>query len=371
MKSLFVCMLLILLTVSTAQSQAPIDSAITDLWRNNALLCENGNWSPFPTKMANMEYFGTNCDDGDMSLFNSLLCAVGELQACTAIHESLDSSGRLYRSPRYRVIANDGTCASVNERIGEPVSWATRYYDRFCRSELSADMGIGFQLYVSARNDPGRLQQWIQWIENNRPHENLILGYTLGPPRFCRNDTCRPNDLQGCRPALPQIFGNITFGCTVRPGDAALLRQSQRHFNIPDTNFQDYLDAAGANLYTWTTIDSYLNASGFSLHILAVTSWVLRWQGETSPVLHAIAERAAARQPRNPFYLWLRDGSTEAVRDLVISRCPTSSDRIPPVQDRNVWMWETADADAAKEQPRTMLWDCIFMARLLERSDWP
>ena len=43
-----------------------------------------------------------NCDDGDMTMFNGLLCASGEKSGCAAVQSAQDPSGRFYRSPHQK-----------------------------------------------------------------------------------------------------------------------------------------------------------------------------------------------------------------------------------------------------------------------------
>jgi hypothetical protein len=99
-------------------------------WRQNAFLCAAAPPS-FPSK----EVLGQpqECDDGDMTLFNGLLCAAGESAGCEAVARSQDTDGRWWRSPR---------------RIG----WEAPAHD----VSFSPDQSLGDLLYAVQTKDKVR-----------------------------------------------------------------------------------------------------------------------------------------------------------------------------------------------------------------------
>src|SRR5829696_5046743 len=106
------------------------------------------------------------CNDGDMLLFNGLLCASGEDVGCEAVKNSFDAkSGQWWRSP-----------AKLKTGIDNPEE-----------PNLNSDQVMGLLLYVAEKHDGERLRKWIEWIRG--------MG---SPKRFCslKTDKCnfRPID---------------------------------------------------------------------------------------------------------------------------------------------------------------------------------
>ena len=73
-------------TASAASAVTPL-AATRAYWEQQAPTCDG-----YPSK--------DHCDDGDMVLFGSLLCASGETPGCDLVRASQDASGRWWRSPR-------------------------------------------------------------------------------------------------------------------------------------------------------------------------------------------------------------------------------------------------------------------------------
>lgn len=302
---------------SDVQAEA-VPSELEEHWRRIAPRCESNYWN-FPAKRD-----GSECDDGDVTLFAGLLCYSGEQAGCEAVSDAQDSNGRWFRSPRRKATNN----------LNKPNSF-------------SPDMALGAQLYIVATRNIHALQSWLNWMDNARPcwigtGDNCLRGPFL---RFC------PDDNEG--------------GCTVRPTDAALMWALSDRFNVwpPETNTQNLFRQAGSNFATMIWLDSQLNKPGYSQHLVAVEILLLRALGYNSnDLLERAAQSLSARQPRNPFFAYLAFGRTAAVRDLVVSQCPGLGET-PPVTDE--WAWERSDDQEAWK--KSMVWDCIFMANLLKR----
>jgi hypothetical protein len=98
--------------LSEFPSSATLDQRVA-IWRQQALLCDGAGhivtsaaippgafptkeFSDLPLRNARPE----TCNDGDMLLFNGMLCAAGESVGCEAAKHSQDTgSGRFWRSP--------------------------------------------------------------------------------------------------------------------------------------------------------------------------------------------------------------------------------------------------------------------------------
>jgi hypothetical protein len=293
------------------------------LEKGNAPYCEDPVrriW--FPSKMDSLG----NCDDGDATLFNGLLCSAGIPIACDAVKYSQDtSSGEWLRSPRI-----------MSERYLRP------------SNSFSPDMALGLQIYsVYVGNDFIRasFHHWLQWIEDNRPciggsEPNCIRGL----PRFCRDDNEK--------------------GCTIRPGDTISLKQTTHYLNIePPPVLSFTFKGVGGRFIQdeLLLLDAKVNQLGYSLHLVGVNIWLARLEGYDSETLHRAAEKLYSRQPQNPFFEYLAKGSSDQLKYRVLNLCPTSQAQIP--LNRSQWAWERADSEQAWKQ--SMLWDCVFIVRLL------
>jgi hypothetical protein len=105
----------------TRIAQAPVDKSLelqnrVSTWRNRALLCNlqgreaARSEESFPTKEFPEEDRRIPvvlCNDGDMALFNGLLCAVGESKGCDGVQNAQDRApgGQWWRSPADKGIA--------------------------------------------------------------------------------------------------------------------------------------------------------------------------------------------------------------------------------------------------------------------------
>ncbi len=101
------------------------------LWESGALMCDAraapGENISFPSKQTNKDE--QPCDDGDMTLFNGLLCYAGDERGCIGVAAAQDpNTGQWFRSPRIRLHGNDRGGAS-----------------------FSPDMALGVQLYLIKR----------------------------------------------------------------------------------------------------------------------------------------------------------------------------------------------------------------------------
>jgi hypothetical protein len=91
----------------------PLDDAMA-YWRPRAFHCTD-NGKDFPSK-ERMPTPGdaSPCEDGDMTLFNGLLCAVGETIGCDGVRDSQSADGRWWRSPRRAYLRLESPNADVS-----------------------------------------------------------------------------------------------------------------------------------------------------------------------------------------------------------------------------------------------------------------
>jgi hypothetical protein len=97
------------------------------------------------------------------------------------------------------------------------------------------------------------------------------------------------------------------------------------------------------------------------MHLAAVEIFLLELSGLASQSTRLGAQFLALREPRNPFFVFLAEGKTQRVINLVLDLCPSPQ---KPSLDKTQWAWERAASDQA--WLHSMYWDCIFMGNLLK-----
>lgn len=297
-------------------------------WESKAMLCEaSPGGVRFPSKQTNEP--PQPCNDGDMTLFNGLLCAAGDQRGCIGVAEAQDpSTGEWFRSPRIRIQGNDRGGAS-----------------------FSPDMALGVQLYLIKVNDATKAYKWLMWMHNHVACSFEVFGMCVlqALPRFCTDDA-------------PDA------GCTMRHGDAAVLASTvnylQREFgmpDLPDGRLRGHLGSFSGYGPVIAQIDANVNRVGYSQHLVAVEIMVMRAIGVSDSKLQTAAKRLAEREPNNAFFMYLNEGNTQRVRQQLLDRCPKADTALKlPLHQ---WQWEREDADRAWES--SCFWDCIFLGKLL------
>jgi hypothetical protein len=294
------------------------------IWDSQAFRCNTGAIA-FPSKYASSG--PDHCDDGDMTLFNGLMCAAGEQDGCVAVKLSQGNDGRWWRSPR---------------RIG----WEAPKND----VSFSPDQALGVLAYVIHTRDADSFDRWIQWISSHRPclvtiGNNCVL---KGWPRYCTDDQSDKR-------------------CTFRPADCALLERVGSALGKDASICREILkEVNGADeiilpAEVFSVGSALLNDKGFPLHLAAVQVFILQSLNDQSSLVKLAATNISGRQPRNPFFAYLSEGKTSHVRDLTLSECPSAQS---PLTDRSQWAWERADDEEAWR--KSMYWDCLFIANLLK-----
>jgi hypothetical protein len=277
-------------------------------WSSFAPVCPDAGGSPSKE----------DCDDGDMALFNGLLCASGEAAGCDAMRRSQGEDGRFWRSPA-RVDGNRGK-----------------------KNSFSRDMAMGVFVYLATTRDQEAASRWLHWIEKNRPcvlKKPFSDGCLIrGPHRLCRDDE--------------------DFRCTITPSVWAMFHMVWERLDLEPTEemsfHASYFDDIADPLAAFTP-------DGYPSHLVGVHAFleqILEREGGAGPEL---AERLADDQPENPFFLYLRDGKTDAVAKQVLALCPAVENGTD--FPKHQWSWERATDTHAWEE--SMGWDCLFMARLL------
>lgn len=309
-------------TLVTAIARAQtIPPDLVEYWQANAPTCQTANGTRFPGKRRD----DGSCDDGDIALFAGLLCASGDGMACDAVRDSQDrTTGRWFRSPRRRETSN----------LGDPNSF-------------SPDMALGAQLYAIARGDAKSIEAWLRWMDESRPcwigsGPTCVKGILL---RFCTDDTEK--------------------GCTVRPTDGGVLQLVSERLGVraPSQEVNHLLEQFAINIHDLIWAGSQLNKPGYSRHLVAAEILLLRQAGYSNPKLDGAAFALASKHPSNPFFLYLAGKPKSEVAQAAIQVCPAKNAQLP--KSMTEWTWEREEADQAWQ--RSMLWDCLFISRLLSK----
>lgn len=297
------------------------------MWRNNAPLCPAGpSWAAYPTKIKDG---AQRCNDGDMTLFLGLLCASGEERGCTGVAEAQNASGQWARSPRIRALG----------------------YNDEGDAYFSPDMAYGLELYLLTTHDVDRAWKWLMWLHRNVDCPMSIFGWC--PDAF----------------KWPRVCTEVV-GCYLSHGALAALAATVTHLqknaglpDLPDGPLRRRLgtfSGAGSIIAKW---DAKWNKKGFSQHLVGVAVMVLRKAGGTDDRLERAARTLVRRNPKNAFFAYLAQKSTNgvALEQLVLERCPASHEEL--ISPLNQWQWERGDATNARQH--SVYWDCIFMHRLV------
>lgn len=295
-------------------------------WESRAPMCTKHTF-PFPSSEPGDPGI---CGDGDMTLFNGMLCAAGDERGCKAVAESQAESGEWHRSPRLKALG---------------------YNDRG-DATFSPDMALGAQLYLITKRDRERGLKWLMWLHENVPcvQKSWLSDacWLQGAPRFCA-----PHQ-----------------GCTARPGDLATLSWTVDFLQtkagmaaLPHGTLRGALGTFGG-IGSWNKeLDSMFNKAGFSQHLVAVAIWVVRLAGHDDDQMRAAIDRLIVKNPSNAFFLYLRDGKSDAVRAKTLAGCPSPErPSEPPLYE---WQWERGEGTNAWRNSN--YWDCIFMGRLLTK----
>jgi hypothetical protein len=335
---ILIATLMILATRGLAQAGQTADDRLAEgmaFWEPRAALCKAGAFN-FPTKSTTDP--SQPCDDGDMTMFNGLLCFAGDQRGCQGVIDAQDpDTGQWFRSPRIRLLGH-------NDR-GD--------------ASFSPDMALGVELYLVKTGDVDRAMKWATWL-NGLPHKdfapsgmnwfNWMTGYSIA--WFC----------------LEQ------YGCVVRPGDAVSLGLTFDYLhdkkNMPVLP-NGSLRGTAASWARWEPLFMWLssnNKPGYSQHLYAVDILLRRAISGDKDAWKTEATNLANKRENegNAFFAWLAGEDRAKVIEETLLRCPDSGKLpTPPLFQ---WQWERDNAVEPGHLPawqQSCYWDCIFMGKLL------
>lgn len=304
--------------VAYAQSIQP---ELLEWWKANAPTCSAPDGFLFVAKNS-----GAGCGDEDdrkSTLYAGLLCAAGEPIGCETVKRAQDPlSGRWFRSPR----------RAQSNNLGQ-------------QDSFGPDMAIGNQLYLATQSQAASMKLWLSWLDAHRTcwigsGDNCVRSLLI---RFCTDDTQNR--------------------CTAMALDLGILASTSNKLgqSSPSEDVNHLLNQAKLNMLDLIWSDSQFKNDGVSQHLVGAEILLLRRLGITDQRLVGAAHALAGKQPNNPFFLYLSEGPTQKVVNLTLSFCPTPATGMP--HQRNQWAWEGDVSQGPSSN--SMLWDCVFMARLI------
>lgn len=253
---------------------------------------------------------------GDSVLFDALLCYAGDPLGCASVAASQGPDGRWWRSPLH-------------------VGWEDPRPGSDRQTSFSRDHALGVLLYLALTGDAQAAGRWLDWMDDHRG--------PLGQLRVCPD----PKTVTDCD-VTPNLYSLMYKVWSAVPGLAPTLEMT-------------FFKNAGDEAISLQAIAA--TPPGYQLHLQAVDVLIKRvtGQGVTSSLAAAIVDK----QPDNAFYRWLDGQDPQSIAADVLDRwCvfDSSDDYRPGEQNDWIWQRDTAEPGLAE---RTLAWDCLFMADLL------
>jgi hypothetical protein len=352
-----------------------IDTIVRDrmtLWESEAFHC-NAVSPSFPSKSDHVPSANNpECDDGDASFYDGLLCASGDDRGCDAVRRS-QKDGRWWRSP--------AKIATPEGRGGQ--------------TSLSNDLALGIIVYLAKMKDAAAYRRWIGWIHDNPRCASCVFPGAL---RYCQSDLCAFTAIDcGLLDRLGAFLGEQEPVCgplSLLPG-IPLTEDYKKEFesildglslltvgSLPIPSFRaqfdqlsgDYADAVqkAEDVYrkvgieipsplVVTEIMANINARvDENPHLAAVELFFLKYQLRFGgQLLEDASEKLLARNRDNPFFIYVARGNSDPhMLEVIFNKCPAEKTDVRRYQ----WAWEREEANHAWTE--SMMWDCIFITRL-------
>lgn len=264
-------------------------------------------------------------NDGDMAIFGGLLCRSGEKAGCDLLKAVHTGDGRFWRSPR---------------RINEA--------DTDTHASFSGDQLKGVLHFLTVEGDANALKAFLNYVRDKPtpvPDASVPLetGYS----------TC------------PNYYPNFT--CLIAGGDWFVLKLLAARHGLTASLPPDLaaIESRYGFSYDGLVWESLMINNGYRLHLIANAAWLLRSLGENDPRLQQVIQILAAREPANPFFLYLLHGLDRSVQAQADLKCTDPKQR----KAHSDWAWQRSEVDKAWE--RSMVWDCVFIYGLLTRDPIP
>ncbi|CAH2408376.1 hypothetical protein [Mesorhizobium escarrei] len=345
-----------------------------------------------------------------MTLFNGMLCAVGDKRGCDGVKIAQDADKIAQDA--------DGRWWRSKDHIGQ--------IDTDDQSSFSTDQALGVYLYLVQTGDKPAFARWLNWIKRN-PH-------VYGPqPSYCTHKECLFKALD-C-PLLVTVAAGFdmardalevcsSYGVAQFPDPGELKAKFEKardeiysitvdyvqlidelagRIGLPPglPNVEEAYEALGdLEGAAYEALDAYaheyekflnstvaelsskqaqaivkanagLNESK-SMHLAGVAILLLRNMGYDGQDLSDAAAMLSYRRKFNPFYEYLENGPSGVWASESVKKCPSKE---TPSRTRLQWFPERDEGPQGDSRKlaweESMYWDCIFLMKLNIRKDQP
>jgi hypothetical protein len=323
-------------------------------------------------KLANLEGTATkfasngDCDTGDSVLFNALICSSGEWMGCEAVKRAQGKDGRWWRSEQHVDIDKD-----INAD------------DSKKKDTFSGDHALGVMLYlVEARNKGGieliearqRATKWMNWM--NWPQRLPDVSFPEIDIFNIIWDLINGKDPNIDFPELSKVYPNgfckdaQDDKCILYPWYLETMYHVWQYLGLEPhplmTQVHKSMDkkfvVEGRETTTRRIVYAFQNGlsePGFRSHIASIHLYIFKKLGLDDLNSITLWSPLKPGSVNNPFLLYLRDGSTNQISNLLMSHIQqVSKPRI-----RIQWYLERD----IREEPykESMGWDLITMSNFL------
>lgn len=293
---------------SASEAQSYFDLA----WKHNAKPSKSVSYGKYPAELLENGTF----NDFDMALFGGLVCLAGRDEGCELVRKSQGRDGRFWRSP--------DRVDNHQLKDGSPFSG-------------DAFNGVVAYFATTKDNDAGtRFTNYLKYVSANKQKFHKTTVY-----KSCTQDDALQCVLGGAEWHWLNLLAEKYGVATLVPTD---VRDARGTFGFSE------------DMMVW---QAALVPAGYRLHLTAIQVALSRAIRGDSETLRRAAATLAARQPANPFHLYLHLGADM----LAQANLPTYCDRSRTQKEYTDWAWQRPTTE--KAWLRSMRWDCFFMHQML------
>ena len=325
-------------TLSLA-SPSPADTLSPDMtsrlqvafeeWEAYGDTCNNGR---FPSKL----HLNGECDDGDATIFNGLLCLSSYQPGCDAVKDALGGSGQWWRSPRH---VDGGVVREKNS--------------------FSRDQTMGVLAYLVGTGDTESVIRWQSWLKGNRKPVEIGPIQIGEVTRLCHDGqdfTCVVS------PGMWESFSWVWSSIGLPPSN---------NMKNPYSEFGElgYMveEALGDDWNKLAQLQLENSKPGYRMHLKGILAYIAKQINSKAGVdlynWRPLAQKLNHLQPKNIFFKYLHHGISNDLAEDLLAKCPKPHSQA----NKRQWAWERADE--SKAWLKSMGWDCVFMANLLLKKD--
>jgi hypothetical protein len=254
------------------------------------------------------------CPFRDMAIFSGMACLAGETARCDDVRKSQGPDGRWWRSPGL---------------VGDDTKTET----------FSRDQSKGVLAYLVATKDVEAAKRWQAYIESNNG-------------KMCNVKKTKDNR------------------CTITQGSSRLFGAVWGYLGLKPAKWMNR-GAFIAKFYD--PIQAMVQADNFPMHLSAASAWIrLEIERRGGPIREKVDKKVlkilVRREPKNPYFVMLKNGPTNEVAEMILNKCPDTK----PDAIGLDWSWQRSQK--LKKGQTEYVWqhasghDCIYIINVFERE---